>query len=147
MTGGDCAISICESARLWAHREWQGYRNRLAPCSSTPEPEAAAGVVKEAGHQALQQPAMEGRQVAVEQGDREGTVVLEERPEQVLLVPGPVFVEPGARILEWVEDVVDMHVDARCEAREDLKQVVVDVAVELRDVRGVDEKQVVRLQR
>ena len=66
-------------------------------------------------------------------------VVLEKRPQQIDLIPTPALQNPIFRVLERVEDVMEVHVHARCKARQDLENNYVDVASNFGNVRGIDE--------
>ena len=68
-----------------------------------------------------------------EEGVEEHNLVLavegQESSQQVCLVPSAPFVYPLLRILEWIEDVVEVHIHARTQGGQDLGENVVHVAI------------------
>ena len=73
-------------------------------------------------------------------------VVLEERANEVLLVPGAPFPQPLFGILETWKDVVDVNEHAWIQTRQDLEKQAIHVAIQFGDMGGIYEKNVSRLQ-
>ena len=79
------------------------------------------------------------RQIRDEQFNSEGGVVGQESTQHVDLIPAPALQNPFFRVLERVEDVMKVDVDAGSKPRQDLKEDYVDVAADFGYVRRVDE--------
>ena len=91
---------------------------------------------------------LEAQHPVVEHQHLPGAAVGQERTQGVELVPAAEMVDqPFSRILERPEDVVEVDDDARPQARQDLEELVLDVAAGLQDVARIDEQHVVRLER
>lgn len=76
---------------------------------------------------------MESLQVSIHHGYRERIVELQGGPQHILFIPRPPTQHPLSWILERVEDIVNVNVDAGIERREDIEEQVVDVAACLAD--------------
>src|SRR5947209_10881740 len=122
---------------------------------AAPEPETRASdgrpgermTFKRQGQEVGEGLAMSMFEVAREQRDLECSVVLEKAAQEIRLVPRPLSRRPDERVLEWPEDVVEVHVHARLQRRKDLEEKQVHFASPLRDVRGVDEENLVSFER
>src|SRR5215813_11702458 len=124
-----------------------GRRRALSSPGSTSEPETTPGIPEAEREAGLEEGAVPHLQEGVEDHDLELLVELEERTQDVRLVPRASLLDPVPWILEGVEDVVEVNQDPRPDPREDVEEDPVDVAADLGDMGRIDEEDVVRLER
>ena len=89
---------------------------------------------------------MEMLHEGVHKHNAESTIVLEECSQHIYLVPRSPFIDPLLRIFEREKDIVEVNINARSEGRKDLEEDTIYVAVDLADVRGVNEQNVIRFE-
>ena len=73
-------------------------------------------------------------------------VVKEESTDKVGFIPGSSLFQPGFRVIEIRENIVNVNPDAGLEFGKNFKKQKIDVAPGLADVAGINEKNVVRFQ-
>ena len=108
-----------------------------------PQPDTAARVLQTQRHMLRKELPVEVLQECIEANDPELRVVLQECAQNISFIPRPALINPRARIFKWIEDVVDVDVDARRERRKDFEKDSVHIAAGLTDMRGIDEQNVV----
>ncbi len=124
-------------------RPWCELPRSLGALPRLPQPQAAAGIGEKQGHRAPEQFAVGPRHEVVKEDNLLVRVRVQERVQATELVPGPVFRDrPLLRVLERVEDVVEVDEDAGPQPGQHARQVVRDVAPGLHDVCRVDEQDV-----
>ena len=110
------------------------------------QPYAAAPVFKAEGEIFLKLFLMELFQKGIEKDDFEAAVVLQKSPQQVALVPRSPFIDPFARVLEGVKDVVEMNQDPFFEAGKNVEKNPIDVTSGFGDMGRVNDEQVIFIQ-
>jgi hypothetical protein len=85
-------------------------------------------------------------QECIEKNDLIIGVERQERAQHIGFRPHPAFIQPRGGILEWIKDIVEMHVDATAESRQNLSKDEVHVAPKLRHMRRIDEQDIVLIQ-
>ena len=89
---------------------------------------------------------MEMLHEGIHKHNAESAIILEECPQHITLVPRSTFIDPLLRIFEREEDVVEVNINALREGRKDFEEDTINVAVDLADVRGVNEQDVIRFE-
>src|SRR5262245_44585570 len=112
--------------------EHSGAKHRATACrssakasSNTPEPDAAALVLKAERHLPYEPVAVEVFKEGVEEHNLVHAVERQESSQQVRLRPGAPFVYPLLRILEWVNDVVEVNIHPWTQGGQDLGEDIV----------------------
>src|SRR5262249_17940359 len=89
---------------------------------------------------------MEVLDETVGQLNREGVVVLQERMQQIGFIPRAALIDPRFRIFERMKNVVEVDDHPRNQPWKNVEEDIVHIAAGLRDVRRIDEENIVRLQ-
>ena len=85
-------------------------------------------------------------QIGVEEHDSEGAIKLQEGPKGISLIPCASLIHPFHRVFKGIEDIMEMHIDAAFQAREDFEQNPVHVAIDPTYMRGIHEQDIVGFQ-
>ena len=80
---------------------------------------------------------------SIHENNAECSVVLEKRSQHVGFIPSPPFVDPLLWVLKRVKNVMEVDMDSRRKARQNFEEDAVDIAVDLADMCGIDEQDVV----
>ena len=70
-------------------------------------------------------------------------VVLKKRSQHVGFIPSPPFVDPLLWVLKRIRNVMEVDMDSRRKARQNFKEDAVDITIDLTDMGGIDEQDVV----
>src|SRR5579875_288082 len=117
------------------------------PTGSAPSyPDAASLVAQAQRHVALEPRSVEALQVGIESDDLELAIEGQEGSEKVGLRPCPPLAHPFLRVLEGIEDVMEVDVDPTAQAGQALVEQVLHIAADLHHVGGVHHEDVTSLQ-
>jgi hypothetical protein len=84
---------------------------------------------------------------SVHHNDAKAIIVLQEGPQEVRFRPCPSFVNPFFRVLERVENIMQMNIYSLLKTRKNLEEESINVAIHFTYVRRVNEENIVCLKR
>ena len=81
-----------------------------------------------------------------EEEDFETVIKFQESPQNIRLIPSNPLLDPIGRIIKRPKDIMKVDQNTLVQGWKNFKNDSIDVAPELRDVRRINKKNVIRLQ-